>query len=89
VDDLANPPITEPQKLTDRTPKKARTKDTPTKKSRISNTVSVRIGLGYERFLRLPVLVVLSVMWVVGIALIGVCALLLYAVISLVPVGMG
>ena len=88
VDGLANPPITEPQKVTDRTPKKARTEDTPTKKSRTTTTVSVGIGLAYERFLRLPVPVVLLVMWVVGVALLGACALSAYAVISAALAGM-
>jgi beta-lactamase regulating signal transducer with metallopeptidase domain len=82
VDGLANPPITESQKLTDRTPEKARTKDTPTEKSRTTNTVSVGIGLAYERFLRLPVTVVLLVMWVVGMVLLGSCVLVIYLYVS-------
>jgi beta-lactamase regulating signal transducer with metallopeptidase domain len=82
VDDLANPPITESQKLTDRTPEKARTKDTPTEKSSTTNTVSVGIGLAYERFLRLPVTVVLLVMWVVGIVFFGSCVLVIYLYVS-------
>jgi hypothetical protein len=89
VDGLANPPMTEPQKVTDRTPKKARTKATPTTKSRTTTSVSVRMELTYEPFLRLPVPVVLLVMWVVGVVLLGACALLAYAVISSVLVEIG
>jgi hypothetical protein len=44
--------------------------------------VSTRIGLAYERFLELPVAVVLLVMWMAGTALLGACALLMYAGIS-------
>ena len=79
----ANPPITKAQKKAiDRAPTQARTKDTPTTKRRATATVSVGIGLAYERFLQLPVPVTLLVMWVVGVALLGACALLAYAVIS-------
>jgi type VI protein secretion system component VasF len=37
----------------------------------------------YGRFLELPVPVVLAVMWVVGVVLWGLCALLLYLYVSL------
>jgi hypothetical protein len=43
---------------------------------------SVGVGRAYERFLELPVPVVLLVTWVVGTALLGACALLAYTVIS-------
>jgi hypothetical protein len=49
--------------------------------------VSTRKGLAYEWFLELPVAVVLLVMWMAGTALLGACALLMYAGISAV-VGM-
>ncbi len=38
------------------------------------------IGRAYERFLELPVAFVLAVMWVVGVALMGSGALVLYSV---------
>ena len=37
----------------------------------------------YGRFLELPVPRVLAVMWVVGVVLMGLCALLLYLYVSL------
>jgi hypothetical protein len=37
----------------------------------------------YERFLELPVAVVVGVLWLVGAALLGVCALALYLYVSL------
>ena len=40
------------------------------------------IGLAYERFLELPVVVVLLVMWVSGTVLLGACALVVYAAVS-------
>ncbi len=80
--DKANPPITKAQKVIDRAPAKARTQDTPATKRRTTATVSVGIGLAYERFLELPVPVVLLVMWVVGVALLGACALLVYVAMS-------
>jgi hypothetical protein len=36
------------------------------------------LGLVYERFLELPVPIVLAVMWLAGAALIGFCGLALY-----------
>jgi hypothetical protein len=40
------------------------------------------IGRAYEGFLELPALVVLGMMWVAGVAMLGLCALVAYAVIS-------
>ena len=40
------------------------------------------IGLAFEWFLELPVLVVLLVMWVAGVVFFGACALLTYVGIS-------
>jgi hypothetical protein len=42
-----------------------------------------RLARAYERFLGMPVLVVLGVMWVTGAVLLGSCALALYIVGSL------
>ena len=53
-----------------------------TKPSTTAAPVSTRIGLAYEWFLELPVAVVLMVMWMAGTALLGACALLMYAGIS-------
>ena len=36
----------------------------------------------YERFLKMPVGVVLALLWLAGAALLGSCALVLYAVVS-------
>ena len=66
----------------DRVPTKGGTADTPTAKRRTTATVSGGIGLAYERFLELPVVVVLLVLWVGGVALLGACALSAYTVIS-------
>jgi hypothetical protein len=44
--------------------------------------VSRRIWLAYEWFLELPVAMVLLVMWVAGTALLGACAVLVYAGLS-------
>ena len=40
------------------------------------------IGRAYEGFLELPVLVVLGVLWVAGVAMFGSCVLVAYAIIS-------
>ena len=40
------------------------------------------MGLAYERFLELPVRVVVLVLWVGGVALLGALALVAYALIS-------
>jgi hypothetical protein len=82
VDNIANPPTTNLQEVIDPAPTKAGTKATPTTKRRTTATASVGIGLAYERFLELPVPLVLLVMWVVGVALLGACALLAYVGIS-------
>ncbi len=39
-------------------------------------------GLAYERFLELPVAVVLSVLWLVGVVLEGICVLALFLMAS-------
>ena len=48
-----------------------------------TTTISGPIAQAYERFLGMPALVVLAVMWVAGAALLGSCALALYTVGSL------
>ena len=40
--------------------------------------MSVGIGRAYEWFLQLPVVIVLTVLWVVGAVLLGSCVLVLY-----------
>ena len=40
------------------------------------------IGRAYQGFLELPVLVVLGVLWVAGVAMLGSCVLVAYAIIS-------
>jgi hypothetical protein len=48
------------------------------------------LGFAYERFLEMPVPVVLAVLWVAGVALLGSCALMLYMLgTSLVSVVVG
>jgi hypothetical protein len=87
---VANQPTTKAQKkIIERAPTKEKTKDTPTTKggTTAASVVSEGMRLAYERFLEMPVPVVLVVMWVSGIALLGACALLAYAVKS-VLVGM-
>jgi hypothetical protein len=54
----------------------------PVPKERTTSSVSAGIGRAYERFLGLPVWVVLSIMWVGGAALLGACALAVYVVAS-------
>ena len=41
------------------------------------------LGIAYERFLEMPVTVVLVVLWVGGVALLGSCVLMLYALATL------
>ncbi len=53
---------------------------------RTAAPVPTGIGLAYERFLELPVAVVLLVMWVAGVVLLGACALVVYAAVSAVVV---
>jgi hypothetical protein len=55
--------------------------DTPRRGS-ASPTVSGGMGLAYERFLELPVRVVVLVLWVGGVALLGALTLVVYALIS-------
>ena len=66
-------PILRPQRLTE---------EAPVPKQRTTSSVSAGIGRAYERFLGLPVWVVLSIMWVGGAALLGACALAVYVVAS-------
>jgi hypothetical protein len=59
----------------------------PTTKSRTEPRtaalpVSRGIGLAFEWFLELPVLVVFLVLWVAGVVFFGACALLTYVGIS-------
>ena len=58
----------------------------PTAKSRTkprnADPASRGIGPAFERFLRLPVPVVLLVLWVAGVVFFGACALLTYVGIS-------
>jgi hypothetical protein len=51
-------------------------------KPRTAAPVSRGIGLAFEWFLKLPVLVVLLVMWAAGVVFFGACALLTYVGIS-------
>ena len=61
----------------------AKTRAEATPKER-RTPLSVAAGRGYESFLqKMPVVVVLTVLWVVGAALLGSCALALYTVGSL------
>ena len=76
---VANPPTTKSQKVIDSAQTKVRTKAAPTTNRRTTATVSVGIGFANEWFLGLPMPVVLLVMWAVGVALLGACALLAYA----------
>jgi len=82
VHNITNPPTTQSQKVIDHAPKKTRPKDTPTTKRRTTTIESAGIGLAYEWFLELPVPMVFLVMWIVGVVLLGACALLAYAGIS-------
>ena len=79
---IANPPSTRSQKVINPVRTKVGTKVTPTTNRRTTASVPAGIRLAYERFLELPVVVVLLVVWVVGVALLGACALLAYAGIS-------
>jgi hypothetical protein len=44
--------------------------------------LSVGIGRAYEQFLEMPVVIVLSMLWFAGAALMGSCALVLYLAVS-------
>jgi hypothetical protein len=54
----------------------------PRTEPRTATPVSRGIGLAFERFLELPVPVVLLVLWVAGVVFFGACALLTYVGIS-------
>ena len=82
VQNLANPPTTNSQKVINPAQTKVGTRATPTTKRSTTASVSAGIRLAYEWFLGLPVAVVMLVIWVVGAALLGAWALLAYAVIS-------
>ena len=56
---------------------------TRARKARVEAAPSAsRIGRAYERFLELPVLLVLLVLWVAGVAMLSSVVLVAYAVIS-------
>ncbi len=54
----------------------------PRTSSTTTPPVSVGVGRAYERFLELPVGVVVGLMWLAGAALIGSFALAVYLVVS-------
>jgi hypothetical protein len=59
------------------------TKPNPRSEPRTAAVPASRgIWLAYERFLELPVTLVLLIIWVVGVTLLGACALLTYEGIS-------
>jgi len=79
--DIIEPPTApEPQTLTE---------EASEPKGTNTISISARIGQAYERFLELPVWVVLSVMCVGGVVLLGACALVVYAVASVVGIAAG
>jgi hypothetical protein len=49
----------------------------------VAETSGGFLGIAYERFLEMPVPVVLSVLWLGGLALLGSCVLMLYALATL------
>jgi hypothetical protein len=51
---------------------------------RTPTPMTAGIGRAYEWFLQLPVVIVLTVLWVAGAALLGSCALVLYMAGSVV-----
>jgi len=65
-------------------PTKQPTTTKPRTELRSVAPVSREIGLAFEWFLELPVLVVLLVLWVAGVVFFGACALLAYVGISAV-----
>ena len=79
---ITKQPVTKAQTLIEGTPTKGRTEDTLTPKGRTTAAVFAGIGLAYEWFLELPVRVVVLVLWVGGVALLGACALVVYAAVS-------
>jgi hypothetical protein len=50
----------------------------PEELDRISRVSGGFLGVGYERFLQMPVAVVLTVLWLGGMALLSSCVLMLY-----------
>ena len=61
----------------------SRVEEAPVGSPWTSTPISGPIAQAYERFLEMPVLVVLAVMWVAGATLLGSLALALYMVGSL------
>jgi hypothetical protein len=51
----------------------------PEKRGAHAALLPLTVGQAYERFLELPVVVVLAVMWLAGAALLGSVALVLYS----------
>jgi hypothetical protein len=49
------------------------------KPNRVARVSGGFVSVGYERFLRMPIAVVLAVLWLGGMALLGPCVLILYA----------
>jgi hypothetical protein len=82
VHTITKQPATKAQTLIEGTPTKGTTEDTLTPKGRTAPTVFAGIGLAYEWFLELPVWVVVLALWVGGVALLGACALVVYAAVS-------
>ena len=78
---VANPPTTKSQKVIDPARTEAATRVTPATKRRTTATVSVGIGLAYERFLKLSVPAVLSPLVPCWCVLLGVCVFLVFVVI--------
>jgi hypothetical protein len=50
----------------------------PEELDRISRVSDGFLGVSYERFLQMPVAVVLTVLWLGGMALLSSCVLMLY-----------
>ena len=51
--------------------------------NRIAQVSGGFLGVSYERFLQMPVAVVLTVLWLGGMALLGSCVLMLYTLVTL------
>jgi hypothetical protein len=60
-------------------PETAARGETVPRKPRARARLPLTIGRAFERFLELPVVVVLAVMWLAGVALLGSVALVLYS----------
>jgi hypothetical protein len=56
----------------------------PTVRPRTSSAAPLSVGIGrvYERFLEMPTVFVLGMMWLAGVALLGSCALVVYLAVS-------